>query len=67
MQGDNNWGDDRTLYPKGMKWLNRNHIQGRVIGYVPHLGRVTIIMNDYPMVKYALLAGLAFFVLAGKD
>ncbi|KAK2079951.1 hypothetical protein QBZ16_002346 [Prototheca wickerhamii] len=66
-KGDNNWGDDRTLYPRGMKWLNREHIQGRVVGYVPYLGQVTIIMNDYPIVKYVLLAGLAFFVLTGKE
>lgn len=50
-----------------MKWLNREHIQGRVVGYVPYLGQVTIIMNDYPIVKYVLLAGLAFFVLTGKE
>ena len=24
---------------------------GRAVGYLPHVGRVTIIMNDYPYVK----------------
>ena len=31
-QGDNNWGDDRSLYPKGQLWLNRGHIMGKVVG-----------------------------------
>ena len=31
-QGDNNWGDDRSLYPKGQLWLNKEHLMGRVLG-----------------------------------
>ena len=31
-QGDNNWGDDRSLYPKGQLWLNPGHIMGKVVG-----------------------------------
>lgn len=31
-QGDNNWGDDRSLYPKGQLWLNTDHIMGKVVG-----------------------------------
>ncbi|KDD74426.1 hypothetical protein H632_c1322p1 [Helicosporidium sp. ATCC 50920] len=66
-KGDNNWGDDRSLYPRGMHWLAPEHIQGRVVGYLPHLGRLTIIMNDYPAVKYAMIALLGLFVLTSKD
>lgn len=32
LQGDNNWGDDRSLYNKGQRWLHQEHIMGRVIG-----------------------------------
>ncbi len=35
--------------------------------YLPHVGRVTIIMNDYPMFKYALIAVLGIFVLSSKE
>ena len=35
--------------------------------YLPHIGRVTIIMNDYPMFKYALIAVLGIFVLTSKE
>lgn len=50
-KGDNNFGDDKVLYAVGQDWLNREHIIGRAVGYLPHVGRVTIIMNDYPYVK----------------
>lgn len=66
-KGDNNWGDDRSLYPKGQLWLSRSHIMGKVVGFLPHVGRVTIIMNDYPMVKYALIALLGLFVVTSKE
>ncbi len=41
----------QVLYAEGQEWLNREHIMGRAVGYLPHVGRVTIIMNDYPYVK----------------
>jgi hypothetical protein len=50
-KGDNNYGDDKVLYADGQSWLHREHIMGRAVGYLPHVGRVTIIMNDYPYVK----------------
>ncbi|GAB4820273.1 hypothetical protein N2152v2_007319 [Parachlorella kessleri] len=66
-EGDNNWGDDRSLYPKGQLWLNKDHLMGRVVGYLPHVGRVTIIMNDYPFVKYLLIAVLGLFVVTSRE
>lgn len=39
-QGDNNHGDDRTLYNRGQIWLHQHHIMGRVVGYVNHLTKV---------------------------
>ncbi len=39
------------LYAQGQDWLQRQDIMGRAVGYLPHVGRVTIIMNDYPYVK----------------
>ena len=41
----------QVLYAQGQDWLHREHIMGRAVGYLPHVGRVTIIMNDYPYVK----------------
>lgn len=66
-KGDNNWGDDRGLYPEGMLWLNRVHVMGKVVGFLPYVGRATIIMNDFPLIKYALLGILGILVLTSKE
>eukprot|EP00891_Asterochloris_glomerata_P008376 jgi/Astpho2/8376/fgenesh1_pm.00122_%23_26_t len=66
-KGDNNHGDDRSLYAPGQNWLNQKHIMGRVVGFLPYLGMVTIFMNDYPWLKYALIGTLGLFVLTSKE
>ncbi|KAL0025496.1 hypothetical protein WJX77_006303 [Trebouxia sp. C0004] len=66
-KGDNNHGDDRALYARGQMWLNQKHIMGRVVGFLPYVGQVTIIMNDYPYLKYALIGVLALFVIMSKE
>ena len=67
-KGDNNWGDDRALYARGQRWLRGSeHVMGRVVGFLPHVGRVTIVMNDYPAVKYVLIGVLALFVVTSKE
>jgi signal peptidase len=50
-KGDNNWGDDRSLYPRGQLWLGRSNIMGKVVGYLPSCGQATIILNDVPLLK----------------
>lgn len=60
-------GDDRSLYPEGMLWLERSHIMGRVRGFLPYIGRITILFNDFPALKYAMIAVLGFFVLTSKE
>ena len=66
-KGDNNQADDRALYPRGQMWLNRRHVIGRAKGFLPYIGMVTIMMNDYPQLKYAVIAMLALFVITGRD
>jgi len=66
-KGDNNPVDDRGLYPSGQLWLNREHIIGRAKGFLPYVGMVTIIMNDYPYLKYLLIGILGLFVLANRE
>jgi len=66
-KGDNNEIDDRGLYPKGQLWLNKKHIIGRANGYLPYIGMVTIIMNDFPSLKYGLIALMGIFVLVNRE
>ena len=66
-KGDHNDVHDRGLYNRGQRWLDEDDLVGRVKGYVPFLGMVTIWMNEYPQLKYAVLTILAFFVLSSRE
>eukprot|EP01017_Pseudomicrothorax_dubius_P011913 TRINITY_DN1459_c0_g3_i5.p1 TRINITY_DN1459_c0_g3~~TRINITY_DN1459_c0_g3_i5.p1 ORF type:complete len:186 (+),score=40.04 TRINITY_DN1459_c0_g3_i5:167-724(+) len=69
-KGDNNNVDDRPLYAQyGHKeyLLSKNEIMGKVKAYIPSIGYVTIILNDYPLVKYFVLGLMFILVLVGKD
>ena len=66
-KGDNNAVDDRGLYAASQSWINKEHVIGRAKGYLPYIGMVTIIMNDYPMVKYVLVGLMGLFVLTTKE
>ncbi|XP_015792980.1 signal peptidase complex catalytic subunit SEC11A [Tetranychus urticae] len=66
-KGDNNSIDDRGLYAPGQLWLQKKDIVGRARGFVPYVGIVTILMNDYPKFKYLVLGCLGVFVLVHRD
>ena len=66
-KGDHNHIDDRGLYKPGQLWLERKHILGRARGALPYVGMVTIILNDYPALKYVLVSVMGLFVLTNKD
>ncbi|KRY92198.1 Signal peptidase complex catalytic subunit SEC11C [Trichinella pseudospiralis] len=66
-KGDNNAVDDRGLYAPGQFWLKRKDVIGRAKGCVPYVGIVTILMNDYPKLKYVLLSVLAAVVLLHRE
>ena len=40
---------------------------GRVVGFLPYVGQVTIIMNDYPYLKFLLIGVLGIFVIMSKE
>lgn len=66
-KGDNNSVDDRGLYAQDQVWLERSDIVGRARGFVPYVGMITILMNDYPKLKYVVLGLLGIFVLVHRD
>lgn len=66
-KGDNNRVDDRGLYAPGQLWLQREDILGRAKGTLRYLGMVTIILNDYPVLKYVLIGIMGLFVLTNKE
>jgi signal peptidase len=48
-------------------WIHPEDIIGRVKGQVPHVGIITILLNDYPNLKYLLLGGMALMVLSTRE
>lgn len=66
-KGDNNPVNDRGLYPRGELWLNNKQILGRIRMFCPYIGLATIILNDYPALKWTILILMGIFVLTSKD
>ncbi|KAK4015516.1 signal peptidase complex catalytic subunit SEC11A [Daphnia magna] len=66
-KGDNNRVDDRGLYAPGQLWLTPRDVVGRAKGFLPYVGMVTIMMNEYPKLKYAVLACLGLYVLIHRE
>jgi signal peptidase len=48
-------------------YSSRKDVVGRARGFLPYVGIVTIIMNEYPKFKYAVLACLGFYVLIHRE
>jgi len=66
-KGDNNSVDDRGLYAPGQLWLTKKDVVGRARGFLPYVGMVTILMNEYPKFKIMVLAGLGLYVLVHRE
>ena len=66
-KGDNNPVDDRNLYAVDQLWLQRPQVLGTAIAALPYVGYMTIMLQDYPLLKYALVAMMGLFVLTGKE
>jgi len=66
-KGDNNRVDDRGLYNARQLFINRKDVMGRAFAFLPHIGMITIWLNDYPWLKYMVLGLMSFFVMIGRD
>ncbi|KAM4125354.1 hypothetical protein ACB094_01G303300 [Castanea mollissima] len=66
-KGDNNHKDDRVLYAQGQHWLQRHHVMGRAVGFLPYVGWMTIIMTEKPVIKYIIIGALGLLVITSKD
>ena len=66
-KGDNNRVADRGLYNPGQRWLEPEEVIGRVRGFLPHVGRLTILLTDYPFLKFVLIAVMAGVVMTSKE
>lgn len=61
-KGDNNAYDDSTgLYAPQQKWLKNEDIHGKVKGYLPYIGYMTIILTEFRPVVVSLTLFFQFF------
>jgi signal peptidase len=65
-KGDNNDSFDRPLYD-GRTWITREQILGRVRGFLPYLGHITILLTEFPTLKILMLGMMGMFVLISND
>jgi signal peptidase I len=67
-KGDNNPTDDVELYARGQTYLDRQEeIIGLVEGFVPHVGMVTIWMNEIKWIKYSIVGGLGLLAILQRE
>jgi signal peptidase len=68
-KGDNNYLDDRNghIYAPGQVWLRPSDIMGRAQAWIPYVGMFTILMNDYPALKFAILGMMGILVIANRE
>ena len=66
-KGDNNEVNDRGLYDNRKLWLSKQNVQGRIRGFLPYIGMLTILLNDYPMVKWFILGIMGLMVITSSD
>ncbi|GMH03279.1 hypothetical protein Nepgr_005118 [Nepenthes gracilis] len=67
-KGDNNPVDDHygRIYADGQRWVERDHVIGRVTGYLPYAGWATIVMTEKPLIKYLVIGALSLLVITTK-
>mmetsp|Transcript_13864 Transcript_13864/g.24863 ORF Transcript_13864/g.24863 Transcript_13864/m.24863 type:complete len:144 (-) Transcript_13864:561-992(-) len=61
-KGDNNFSDDISLY-NGRQFLTKELIFGRALARIPYIGWATIILNEYPLLKYTIIGALTLSTL----
>ncbi|KAJ6594893.1 signal peptidase complex catalytic subunit SEC11 [Mycena capillaripes] len=61
-KGDNNDVDDVPLY-KGLELLENKHVVGKVQFIIPVVGYVTILINEYPRLRYGAFGAVGLFNL----
>ena len=65
-KGDNNPVDDRGLYD-GPLFLEPEQIMGKAYFHIPYLGMATIMLTDYPLLKWLMIGSLLLSTLLNKD
>ncbi|KAH8914895.1 hypothetical protein BT69DRAFT_1231194, partial [Atractiella rhizophila] len=65
-KGDNNQDSDEVFYA-GKRYLEAEKVIGKVYGFVPYVGYVTIAMTDFPYLKYAMIGIMGLWTLIQRE
>ncbi|KII64445.1 Signal peptidase complex catalytic subunit SEC11C [Thelohanellus kitauei] len=66
-KGDNNNVHDRGLYEVGENWVYPKEVMGKIQGTAPFVGMLTILMSDYPALKYVLLGSMTLWIIIFRE
>jgi len=66
-KGDNNQGNDRSLYAPGQIWLERHNIVGRARFFLPYIGMITVKLNEYPLLKMLVIVGMLGMIIWSRE
>ncbi|BBN10171.1 signal peptidase I [Marchantia polymorpha subsp. ruderalis] len=61
-KGDANPYDDLIIYGPDLEWIRREHLVGRVVCFVPYLGKITVLLRN-KSAKFIATAALGFTML----
>lgn len=48
-------------------WLKDSSVMGTTAVYLPYVGQVTILLNDYPVVKWSVIGLMIVLALLGYE
>ena len=66
-KGDNNFGDDRSLYNPGQNFIKESDVMGRSVMYLPYVGQFTIMMAETPYLREVVIVLLLFAIFVTNE
>ncbi|MES1920971.1 Signal peptidase complex catalytic subunit S11C [Bonamia ostreae] len=66
-KGDNNKVNDRGLYSKDLWFLSEEHLQGKIVGYIPNLGYITIMISSTPTSRALAFALMGVYYIFSRE
>lgn len=66
-KGDNNNFDDHFIYQEGQEWVGEEDVIGKSYAYIPRLGYVTLMLSEFPALRYVSLVLILFFLISLEE
>ena len=66
-KGDNNYGDDISLYNPGQFFISERDVMGRSVVYLPFVGQFTILMAETKYLRESVIGLLVLIVFVTSE